>query len=58
MNPGSSWDSLYRSYLRDCFRWNVPAHRFEDFKAYWEMFARDGELQIPLKPAPRMMQRV
>lgn len=49
------WEARYRLYQRDCAQWNLPAQPFEDFKAYWEVFAKEGELPTS---APILVQRV
>ena len=45
-------DRQYLRYVRDCAHWQLPAQSFEDFKAYWEMFARDGEIHPPVTSLP------
>ena len=37
-------EARYRRYTQQCAEWDVPAQPFEDWKAYWEFFAQDGEM--------------
>lgn len=55
LQTDSRWAEQYRRYQRDCAAWELPTQSFADFKAYWEMFAKDGELQNTV--APTMVQR-
>jgi hypothetical protein len=38
-------EERYLLYERDCRAWEVPAVPLDQFKAYWQIFAKDGELQ-------------
>jgi len=49
------WEARYRLYRQDCERWKVLPLSFEDFKGYWEVFAKEGELPTS---APILVQRV
>jgi hypothetical protein len=51
---GEQWAAKYVSYAEDCARWNLEPQSFDEFKAYWELFATDGEL---LSAAPILVQR-
>lgn len=45
-----SLEGRYLRYVRDCAAWALPALSFEEFRAYWELFARDGELGTSQTP--------
>jgi hypothetical protein len=49
------WNARYERYTRDCAAWGIQPHTFDDFKAYWEMFAKEGELAP--QSAPILVQR-
>jgi hypothetical protein len=53
----AAWSARYEGYQRDCAEWGVSAQPFEDFKAYWDIFARDGELLLNAS-APILVQRL
>jgi hypothetical protein len=37
-------EARYDSYSRQCAALGMPPQPFEDWKAYWLVFAKDGEL--------------
>jgi len=52
----AAWAERYARYQRDCGGWGLPAQPFDDFKAYWDVFAKHGEL--PPATAPILVQRL
>jgi hypothetical protein len=55
----SELERRYQSYLEDCLGWNLPAQSFAYFKAYWEFFAKEGELAPEMREtAPILVQRL
>jgi hypothetical protein len=42
--PAGFWPERYLRYQRDCLAFGIPAWTFEEYKNYWKVFAREGEL--------------